>query len=58
MNSEVTMVDNLDNDVDYWKDETEEPVYYSDSVSLSTVSTQDSEVNKNKVNCKRSKQAK
>ena len=49
MNSEVTMVDNLDNDVDYWKDETEEPVYYSDSVSLSTVSTQDSEVNKNKV---------
>lgn len=55
MSSEVIMGDNLDNNVDnilemdYWKDETEEPVYCSDSVSLSTVSTQDSEVNKNKV---------
>ena len=49
MSSEVIMGDNLDNNVDYWKDEPEEPVYYSDSVSLSTVSTQDTEVNKNKV---------
>ena len=46
MSSEVIMGDNLDNNVDYWKDEPEEPVYYSDSVSLSTVSTQDTEVNK------------
>ncbi len=46
----VETIEQLDNDnIDYWREADEEPVYYNDDVSISTVSTHDTEANKNKV---------
>ena len=46
----VETIEQLNNDnIDYWRENDEEPVYYSDNASVSSVSTHDTEANKNKV---------
>jgi len=45
----VETIEQMDDNIDHWRETDEEPVYYNDDVSVSTVSTRDTEMNKNKV---------